>query len=205
MTGLSFRTWSRSFRGRRRRSYNLAYDAGRRGDVTSQKRHLERAVELFPRYYDAWASLGRIAWAEKRWDDAVTCYRKSIEIMPDYENGLWGLAKTLEETGRTEEADEAWDEAVEAAPRSYPVAWHHAVFLENEGRLGEAEAEWRRAIPLGGGASSAHLALARLLARKGGSAAGTESWKEARRALVADPANADARKFLKERAAAVGN
>lgn len=182
--------------------YNLAYDAGRRGDLTTQKLHLEKAVELFPRYYDAWASLGKIAWTEKRWDDAVTFYRKSIEIMPAYENGRWGLAKTLEEAGRTEEADEAWDEAVEAVPRSYPVAWHHAAFLENEGLLDEAEAEWRRAIPLGGGASSAHLALARLLARKGGIAAATESWKEARRALVDDPANADARRFLKERAAA---
>ncbi|MFI5182052.1 MAG: tetratricopeptide repeat protein [Thermoanaerobaculia bacterium] len=179
--------------------YNLAYDAGRRGDLATQKRHLEMAVELFPRYYDAWASLGQIAWTEKRWDDAVTFYRKSVEIMPGYENGLWGLAKTFDEAGRTEEADEAWDEAVEAVPLSYPVAWHHAAFLESEGRLDEAEAEWRRAIPLGGGASSAHLALARLLARKGSAAAETEAWKEARRALVADPAFAEARDFLKER------
>ncbi len=184
--------------------YNLAYDAGRRGDLATQKSQLETAVELFPRYYDAWASLGRIAWTEKKWDDAVTFYRKSVEIMPEYENGRWGLAKTLEEAGRTEEADDAWDEAVEAVPLSYPVAWHHATFLENEGRLDEAEEEWRRAIPLGGGASSAHLALARLLVRRGGTAAETDSWKEARRALVADPAYADARKFLKERAAAAG-
>jgi tetratricopeptide (TPR) repeat protein len=184
--------------------YNLAYDAGRRGDFTTQKSHLETAVALFPRYYDAWASLGRIAWTEKRWDDAVTFYRRSVEIMPEYENGLWGLAKTFEEAGRTEEADDAWDEAVEAVPLSYPVAWHHAAFLENEGLLDEAEAEWRRAIPLGGGASSAHLALARLLARKGGTAAETESWKEARRALVDDPASADARRFLKARATAGG-
>ena len=182
--------------------YNLAYDAGRRGDVPTQKRHLETAVELFPRYYDAWATLGRISWTEKRWDDAVRFYRESVEIMPGYENGRWGLAKTLEEAGRTEEADEAWEEAVEAVPLSYPIAWHHAAFLQSVDRLDEAEAEWRRAIPLGDGASSAHLALARLLARKSESAAETGWWKEARRALVADPSFAEARKFLKERAAA---
>ncbi len=122
--------------------------------------------------------------------------------MPGYENGRWGLAKTLEGAGRTDEADQAWEEAVEAVPLSYPVAWHHAAFLEAVDRLDEAEAEWRRAIPLGNGASSAHLALARLLARKGGSAAETESWKEARRALVADPSFAEARTFLKARAVA---
>ncbi len=179
--------------------YNLAYDDGRRGDVEGQRRHLEIAVALFPRYYDAWATLGKIAWTEKRWDDAVTFYRKSVEIMPEYENGRWGLAKTLEEAGRTAEADEAWDEAVTAIPGSYPVAWHRAAFLEGEGRLDEAEAEWRRAIPLGGGSSSAHLSLARLLARRGRSGDETESWKEARRALVADPAFSDARRFLRER------
>ncbi len=179
--------------------YNLAYDAGRRGDVESQRHHLQIAVELFPRYYDAWASLGRIAWTEKRWDDAVAFYRKSVEIMPAYENGLWGLAKTLEEAGRTGEAEEAWDEAVEACPDSYPIAWHHAAFLEKEERPDEAEAEWRRAIALGGGSSSAHLALARLLSRQGGSAAETEAWKEARRALVADPSFSEARTFLRER------
>jgi len=59
-----------------------------------------------------------------------------------------------------------------------------------------SEAEWRRAIPLGGGAESAHLALARLLARRGGDGDATEAWKEARRALVANPACSEARSFL---------
>jgi tetratricopeptide (TPR) repeat protein len=178
--------------------YNLAYDAGRRGETEIQKRQLEIAVELFPSYYDAWASLGRIAWTERRWDEAVRDYRRSVEIFPGYENGRWGLAKTLEAAGRRDEARTAWDEAATAVPGSYAIAWHRASFLEEEGRLDEAAAEWRRAIALGGGAAAAHLALARLLARRGEPGDRTGAWKEARRALVADPAFSDARRFLAE-------
>jgi tetratricopeptide (TPR) repeat protein len=181
--------------------YNVAYDAGRRGDAEAQKRHLEIAVALFPNYYDAWASLGRIAWAEKRWDEAITDYRRSVEIFPAYENGRWGLAKTLEEAGRSDEARAAWDEAARAVPQSYPVAWHRAAFLAAEGELDEAVREWRRAIPLGGGAASAHLELARALDRRGKPGDETEAWKEARRALVSDPSYAQARRFLAERRA----
>ncbi len=176
--------------------YNFAYDAGRRGETALQRAHLERAVTLFPTYYDAWAALGRVAWQEKRWDEAVRCYRKSVEIYPEYENGRWGLAKTLEESGRTAEAAAAWDEAAELLPESYPVAWHRAAFLEARGRRDDAVAEWRRAIPLGGGAASAHLELARLLARRAGPGDATEAWKEGRRALVANPAFEEAREFL---------
>ncbi len=183
--------------------YNVAYDAGRRGEAEVQKRHLEAAVALFPNYYDAWASLGRIAWTEERWDDAVAAYRRSVEIFPAYENGRWGLAKTLEEAGRRDEAGTAWDEAARAVPQSYPVAWHRAAFLAAEGKLDEAVLEWRRAIPLGGGAASVHLELARVLDRRGRDGDRTEAWKEARRALATDPAWVEARLFLVSRFRAV--
>jgi tetratricopeptide (TPR) repeat protein len=192
------------FPGSAKAHYNFAYDAGRRGETALQRLHLEKAVGIFPTYYDAWAALGRVAWDEKRWDEAVSCYRRSVEAFPDYENGRWGLAKTLEESGRMPEAAAAWDEAARLLPESYPVAWHRAAFLEGRGRLDEAVAEWRRAIPLGGGAASSHLSLARLLARRGQPGDATEAWKEARRALVADPAYAEARLFLVERFAAKG-
>jgi tetratricopeptide (TPR) repeat protein len=110
----------------------------------------------------------------------------------------------LEESGRKAEAAAAWDEAARLLPDSYPVAWHRAEFLESQGRLDEAAAEWRRAIPLGSGAASAHLSLARLLGRRARAGDEKEAWREARRALVANPADAEARLFLAERFAARG-
>ena len=181
--------------------YNVAWDAQLNGDRATTIRHLTRAVEIFPRYYDAWALLGKQRWDEQKWDEAIGCYRRSIQIFPTYENGHWGLAKVLEAAGRLDEAGREFDEGAHLCPDSYPIAYHRAAFLEARGRLEEAEDAWDDAVENGDGAPSARLAHARVLVKLGRE---PEAWDEARWALVADPSNAEARRFLAERYEAVG-
>jgi tetratricopeptide (TPR) repeat protein len=181
--------------------YNVAWDAQREGDRATTIRHLARAVEIFPRYYDAWALLGKQRWDENKWDEAIGCYRRSVQIFSTYENGHWGLAKVLEAAGRTAEAGKEFDEGARLVPDSYPIAYHRAAFLEAQGRLDEAEDAWDDAVENGDGAPSARLAHARVLVRLGRE---SEAWDEARWALVADPSNAEARRFLAERYEAAG-
>jgi tetratricopeptide (TPR) repeat protein len=181
--------------------YNVAWEAQLRGDRATTIRHLARAVEIFPRYYDAWALLGKQRWDEKKWDEAIGCYRRSVQIFPAYENGHWGLAKVLEAAGRREEAGKEFDEGARLLPDSYPIAYHRAAFLEAEGKLEEAEDAWDDAVENGDGAPLARLAHARVLVKLGRE---SEAWDEARWALVADPANLEARRFLAERYEAAG-
>ena len=181
--------------------YNVAWDAQLRGDRTTTIRHLTRAVEIFPRYYDAWALLGKQRWDEKKWDEAIGCYQRSIQIFSTYENGHWGLAKVYEAAGRLEEAGREFEEGARLVPDSYPIAYHRAAFLEARGKLVEAEDAWDDAVDNGDGAPSVRLAHARVLVKLGRE---SEAWDEARWALVADPANADARRFLAERYEASG-
>ena len=176
--------------------YNVAWAAQRDAEAGVAEPHLREAVRIFPRYYDAWALLGKELWDRKEWDEAIACYRKSIEIFPTYENGHWGLAKVLEGAGRTEEAGKAFDEGARLVPDSYPIAYHRAAFLEAQGRLVEAEDAWDDAVENGDGALAARLAHARVLVRIGRE---SEAWDEARWALVAEPSNAEARRFLAER------
>ena len=176
--------------------YNVAWAAQRDGEAGVAEPHLREAVRIFPRYYDAWALLGKELWDRKVWDEAIACYRKSIEIFPTYENGHWGLAKVLEAAGRTEEAGKAFDEGARLVPDSYPIAYHRAAFLEAQGRLVEAEDAWDDAVDNGDGALAARLAHARVLVRLGRE---SEAWDEARWALVAEPSNVEARRFLAER------
>ncbi len=164
--------------------YNVAWDAQTRGDRETTIRHLTRAVEIFPRYYDAWALLGKQRWDEKKWDEAIGCYRRSVQIFPTYENGHWGLAKVLEAAGRTEEAGKEFDEGARLLPDSYPIAFHRAAFLEAQGRLEDAEDAWDDAVENGDGAPTARLAHARVLVRLGRE---SEAWDEARWALVERP------------------
>jgi tetratricopeptide (TPR) repeat protein len=181
--------------------YNVAWDAQREGDRETAIRHLARAVEIFPRYYDAWALLGKQRWDEKKWDEAIGCYQRSVQVFPTYENGHWGLAKVLEAAGRTAEAGREFDEGARLLPDSYPIAYHRAAFLEAQGQLAEAEDAWDDAVENGDGAPAARLAHARILVKLGRE---SEAWDEARWTLVADPSNAEARRFLAERYEAAG-
>ncbi len=181
--------------------YNVAWDAQLRGDRATTIEHLALAVGIFPRYYDAWALLGKQRWDEQKWDEAIGCYRRSIQIFPSYENGHWGLAKVLEAAGRLEEAGREFEEGARLLPDSYPISYHRAAFLEARGRLAEAEDAWDDAVENGDGVPAVRLAHARVLVRLGRE---SEAWDEARWALVADPSNADARRFLAERYEASG-
>ena len=173
--------------------YDFAYDANRREEKKLARTHLEIAVKLFPRYYDAWALLGKLAWEEERWDDAIAMYRKSVEIFPRYENGRWGLARVLEEAGRLDEAEKAFEHGVKELPDSYPLAYHYARFLGELGRLAEAEKEWIRTLKVSGDAARARLGHADALDDLGRK---DEAIEEARFALQSDPSLAEARTFL---------
>ncbi|MEO6324188.1 MAG: tetratricopeptide repeat protein [Thermoanaerobaculia bacterium] len=181
--------------------YNYAYDAIRRKVKDVPKAHVRQAVEIFPRYYDAWALLGKLEWDDERLPEAVAAYRRAVEIFPHYENGRWGLAKTLETSGARAEAEQAFRAGIKEFPQSYPLAYHFASFLEEGDCYEEAEIEWARAVKAGSGAARARLAHARVLSHLERE---NDSWNEARWALVNDSDNLDARQFLARRYEAAG-
>jgi tetratricopeptide (TPR) repeat protein len=174
--------------------YNWAYQLSRDKRTGEAREQLLEAVRIFPRHYEAWGFLGKIAWDQGKTDDAIACYRKSTEIFPAFENGRWGTAKTLQAAGRLGEAEAAFDTGVRLLPSSYPLAFHRALLLEETGQLERAEREWRRALILGSGSHEARIARARLLARLGRK---DEAAREAHRVLAERPSDAPARKFLR--------
>jgi len=179
-----------------RARYNVAWLAQTRGEVVIARRSLEKAVALFPRYYDAWALLGRIAWKEERWDDARAGFREALRIKPDYENGWWGLAKVEEESGRPADADKVFVDGLRRFPRSFPLLHHRAALLHGLGRLEEARGVWVEAVAAGNGSARSRLGLARTLSALGRE---EEALVEVRRAIVSSPGFIEARLFLAER------
>lgn len=182
--------------------YNVAYLAWGRGETVSARASLEKAVALFPRYYDAFALLGRVARKEARWNDARAAYRRTLAIKPDYEIGWQGLARAEEESGRPAEAERACAEGLRRHPGSGPLLFHRAALLHAVGRFGEARAAWREALSAGGGNVRARLGLARTLSALGREG---EALSETRRVLAAAPGWLEPRLFLAERHEARGN
>ncbi|MBK6403818.1 MAG: tetratricopeptide repeat protein [Holophagales bacterium] len=185
-----------------RAHYNVAYLAWGRGETVSARASLEKAAALFPRYYDAFALLGRVARKEGRWDDARTAYQRTLAIKPDYEIGWQGLAKAEEESGRLEEAERACVDGLRRLPRSVALLHIRAGLLHARGRLETARAVWRQVLSADSGNVRARLGLARTLSALGRE---REALSEVRRVLAAAPGWLEPRLFLAERHEARGN
>ena len=185
-----------------RARYNVAYLAWGRGELVVARNSLEKAVALFPRYYDAWALLGRVAAREGRWDEARACCREALRIKPDYEIGWSALAEVEDESGRAGEAELALAEGLRRFPGSHALLHRRAAFLHARGRLEEARAAWVESARATGGSPAARLGLARALSALGRE---REAMVEARRALASAPGSLETRLFLAGRHEASGN
>lgn len=185
-----------------RARYNVATLAWGRGETVAARASLEKAVALFPRYYDAWLLLGLVAEKEGRTEEARRCFGESVRIKPDYERGWAALARVEQESGRLEEASRAAGEGLRRFPLSVPLLSRRAKLLEARGRSGEALRAWDAAVAAPGAGPREALERARFLARLGREA---EAFAGARRALRASPGSLEARLLLAARLEAAGN
>lgn len=185
-----------------RARYNAAYVAWGRGETAVARANVEKAVALFPRYYDAWSLLGLVGAKEGRTEEARAAALESLRIKPDSEIGWKTLAKVEEDAGRLDEADAALAAGLKRFPRSLPLLRRRAALLDVRGRRVEARGAWRAAISLSGGSLEDRLGLARTLSALGDEKAALE---EARRALSSRPGATDVRVFVAERYEARGS
>jgi len=87
-----------------RREYEEAEKKLAKRDVEGAVAHLERAVELAPRFAPAWNNLGTIAYQSRAFPRAETCFRKSLEADPDFYQPLVNLGGVLINLAKFDEA-----------------------------------------------------------------------------------------------------
>jgi tetratricopeptide (TPR) repeat protein/tRNA A-37 threonylcarbamoyl transferase component Bud32 len=82
-----------------------------------------RAVELRPKYADAWKSKGNTLVALKRYEEARNAYDKAIQIQPEYWEAWIGRGNALDSLQQYKEAINAFDAAIKSKPDSLE-AWN---------------------------------------------------------------------------------
>lgn len=180
-----------------RARYNAAYLAWARKETVVARNGLEKAVALFPRYYDAWNLLGVVEAREGRTGEARAACREALRIKPDYEIGWASLARIEQEAGLLEEAGRTLRDGLSRFPLSPALLQRHASLLGATGRPEDARRAFARTLEVPGGATvAARLGLARTLSDLGRD---PEAISEARRALASSPGSVEARLFLAER------
>ncbi|MBK6749184.1 MAG: tetratricopeptide repeat protein [Acidobacteria bacterium] len=147
----------------------------------------QKASRLKPRDARAFLGLGNLYSDQQRWSDAEKSYRSAVALEPDYVELIVALSFILTRpvaasnlSERYAEAEKLARRAIELNGRSALAADQLGVALELSGEIGsETENAYRRSIQLEPDFAPAHAHLARLLRKKGKTAASTASYNDA--------------------------
>ncbi len=99
----------------------------------------DTAIEIDPRYADAWYSKGVVLANLERYEEAIKCFDKAIEIDPTKNASAWSnKGLVLGKLERYEEAMICCDKAIEIDPRHADAWYHKGVALGELERYEEA-------------------------------------------------------------------
>ena len=146
--------------------YDFAYMSADHQRWGPALEHYEKAIEIYPRYWDAWAGKGRAERALGRTDASERSYAKALEIVPTYESGFFGVGVAREDRGDRRGAEEAFRKGLHSNPQSLPLAYRLALLHSAEGRPSALYA-WRRALAIAPGNLPTRLGYADWLASAG--------------------------------------
>jgi tetratricopeptide (TPR) repeat protein len=146
--------------------YDFAYMSADHQRWGPALEHYEKAIEIYPRYWDAWAGKGRAERALGRTDASERSYAKALEIVPTYESGFFGVGVAREDRGDRRGAEEAFRKGLHSNPQSLPLAYRLALLHSAEGRPSALYA-WRRALAISPGSLPTRLGYADWLASAG--------------------------------------
>jgi Tfp pilus assembly protein PilF len=109
----------------------------------------EKAVKIYPRYADAWVSLGKVRLEEQAIEPARVAMRSAMEADPKLVAPYMELGLLAAKDLNWQESGKFLDRAVELDPIDFPQAWYaDAVAHFNLGNYDAAEKSARSAVKL---------------------------------------------------------
>ncbi|MDR0763571.1 MAG: OmpA family protein [Bacteroidales bacterium] len=86
--------------------FDNAYNAYRNGDSETSLKYIQKALELYPEYAEAWLQKAIIYEDYKKYDSAIKFYDYALSINPDvFPNAYYTLAKLQNAMGMYQEAE----------------------------------------------------------------------------------------------------
>jgi tetratricopeptide (TPR) repeat protein len=89
---------------------------GNEGDAKKAISYFDKAIELEPLNYFAWANKGLILKKLDKREEAILCYDRAIQIQPNYPNSWFNKGVLLGCLGQLEDAVKCFDRVLEIAP-----------------------------------------------------------------------------------------
>ncbi len=93
--------------------FNIAYSFGEKREYVKAIENYDRALELDPKYLDAWYNKGLALSNLKKYEEALTCYDRALELDPKYLEAWNNKGQLLKQLGRKDEAEKCFQKAKE--------------------------------------------------------------------------------------------
>lgn len=164
-----------------------------RGNLPEAERYARRALELDPKYAQAYNNLGLIRKKQGNYVEAEHFFRRALAEKPNLTVAVNNLARVLDAGGRLPEALELYRKAVRQKPDFPPVLLNLADALVRLNRTDEAIEVCERLVSIGSGSAAIHNMLGVLYMRKGERERGIRHF---RAAVGIDPGYREARMNL---------
>jgi tetratricopeptide (TPR) repeat protein len=131
------------------KAYEKGMDRAKKQKLSEAEIELRRAVEIYPKYAVAWNDLGRVLEAEKKVDEAKTCYEKSIEADPKFVNPHMQMMNLAGKAAQWDETLKRSETVLKLNPVNFPQAWfYNSVANLNLGNREAAEKSAKEALRL---------------------------------------------------------
>jgi len=149
------------------------------GDPRSAASFLERAVELDPKWSDAWIVLGGVRLMQRETDTGLDALRKAISLAPTNSRAYKALGSALMSLHRDTEAMQLWRDLLKAKPDDRDAPANLGNLLFSAEKYEDARGLLETAVERNQESPSLHLQLGRTNLRLGDDQKATELFQKA--------------------------
>lgn len=140
-------------------------------------KHFQKAIELYPQYYQAYQSLATVLMDQQKWAEAEQALKQSLAINDQYAPSYAALGAVYNRLGKPAQAQTALERSVQLDPRAWQAHFELAQALMAQGKVAEAEAHARRCHEMEEKFPLVHIVLGNILLRKGELKPGREEYQ----------------------------
>ena len=127
--------------------------------------HLEKAVSLYPKYYDAQLLLGTSYMDAKQWEKAEAALRRAVEINPKGAGGYFALGEVLRRAKKYDEAERVITDGLKLDEKSAQGHFTLGEVYWEKGDIPKAGVQVGTALQLKPDHAEAHLLAGNILLR----------------------------------------
>lgn len=89
-----------------------AQENAMKGDHTIAVNYLRKAIEIYPRYAEAYILLGNCQDCINQTEDAISAYDKALQIDPEHADAWFNKGMSLKKIGKTKEATQCIEKSI---------------------------------------------------------------------------------------------